>query len=53
MSAGRSLARPFQRLIEELTIPDRTDNLIWHRPDENPHKALAMIDQALGIEVAD
>ena len=55
---GYILAEPgivarYVRRFAELAALGGPDKLIWHRPDENADKALAMIDQALGIEVAE
>jgi hypothetical protein len=55
---GYILAEPgivarYIRRFAELAALGGPDKLIWHRPDENADKALAMIDQALGIEVAE
>ena len=55
---GYILAEPgivarYVRRFAELAAVGGPDKLIWHRPDENADKALAMIDQALGIEVAE
>jgi hypothetical protein len=55
---GYILAEPgivarYVRRFADLAALGGPKKLIWHRPDENADKALAMIDQALGIEVAE
>lgn len=52
--ANRGIVSRYTRKLAELAArADGPNSFIWQRSNESTHTALAMIDRALGIEVAD
>lgn len=53
ITAAPGIVSRYSQMIAECAAATKgPDALLWHRPDESPDKALLMIDEALGIGVA-